>query len=288
MPLVSRSALRLRLDELSLAQLSRLGALRDDERYSDLQAYCMFIGYPRSGHSMVGSLLDAHPEAVIAHEQDALKYLDRGYSRRRLFALLEANAERTARRGRKQTGYSYEIPGQYQGSFTTLRVLGDKKGGRSTARLDSKPELLDRLRETVEVPLRVVHVVRNPYDNIATIAKRDVEDGLIARDGALEASTKRYADLARAVEEFLTRLAPEEIWYARHEDFLADPRPVLTSLCAFVGLDASPDYLEACASIVYPSANRSRDSVEWTHERRAAVDRIIAAHSFFDGYSLED
>ncbi len=26
----------------------------------------MFIGYPRSGHSLVGSLLDAHPNIIVA------------------------------------------------------------------------------------------------------------------------------------------------------------------------------------------------------------------------------
>ena len=33
-----------------------------------IKMFVMFIGYPRSGHSIVGSLMDAHPHMVIANE----------------------------------------------------------------------------------------------------------------------------------------------------------------------------------------------------------------------------
>ena len=32
----------------------------------------MFIGYPRSSHSLVGAILDAHPEIIITHEYNLL------------------------------------------------------------------------------------------------------------------------------------------------------------------------------------------------------------------------
>ena len=33
-----------------------------------IKKFILFIGYPRSGHSIVGSLMDAHPHMVIANE----------------------------------------------------------------------------------------------------------------------------------------------------------------------------------------------------------------------------
>ena len=33
-----------------------------------IEKFILFIGYPRSGHSIVGSLMDAHPHMVIANE----------------------------------------------------------------------------------------------------------------------------------------------------------------------------------------------------------------------------
>ena len=51
-------------------------------------------------------------------------------------------------------------------------MIGDKKGGKSTLRLGERPELLDRLAATVAVPVKIIQVVRNPYDNIATMHRR--------------------------------------------------------------------------------------------------------------------
>ena len=56
--------------------------------YQDIEKYCMFIGYPRSGHSLVGSLLDAHPYMLIAHELDALRYIQVGFSKKQLYHLI--------------------------------------------------------------------------------------------------------------------------------------------------------------------------------------------------------
>src|SRR5688572_9593174 len=71
---------------------------------ADVRGYCMFVGYPRSGHSLVGSLLNAHPNVVIAHELDALKYVERGVSRGGLFSLILRRDRRFAEMGRRWTG----------------------------------------------------------------------------------------------------------------------------------------------------------------------------------------
>ena len=44
--------------------------------YDELRAFCLFMGYTRSGHSLVGACLDAHPEAAIAHEAKIFEYDD--------------------------------------------------------------------------------------------------------------------------------------------------------------------------------------------------------------------
>ena len=40
--------------------------------YDGVEAFVLFIGYPRSSHSLVGAILDAHPEIIIPHEYDLL------------------------------------------------------------------------------------------------------------------------------------------------------------------------------------------------------------------------
>ena len=131
-----------------------------------VERYCMFVGYPRSGHTLIGSLLNAHPEMVIAHELDALAHVQAGFSRGQIFALLLDRDCAYNEAGRSSQGYTYDVPGQWQGRFEKLRVIGDKKGGRSSMRLRANPDLLGQVRRVIGLPMRIIHEVRNPFDNI--------------------------------------------------------------------------------------------------------------------------
>ena len=239
----------------------------------------MFIGYPRSGHSLFGSLLDAHEHAVVAHEEDVLGHVERGLSdRAKLVRILTRNSARQARKGRSETGHSYVVPGQWQGRASTLRVLGDKKGGRSSRRLLEKPELLDRLRELIGGwDLRVIHVVRNPYDNISTLHRYG---------HTLPEAVAYYFRLCDSVVATKAALG-DEVLEHRHEDLIATPKEVLRSCCAFLGLEAEDGYLEACAGIVYPSPNRSRDRIEWPRAVRDEIQARIADYPHLTGYAFE-
>ena len=137
-------------------------------KYEDLTYYCMFMGYPRSGHSLVGSILDAHPNCIISHELDALKHLDEINSRYDLFDLIANNSAHYAKEGRNWTGYSYDIAGQWQGRSDGLKVIGDKKGGSSTDQYDADEGVINRLHDVVGLPMKIIHVIRNPYDIIST------------------------------------------------------------------------------------------------------------------------
>jgi hypothetical protein len=103
-----------------------------DESFCDIEKVCLFIGYPRSGHSLVGSLIDAHPHAVISHELDTIKLVKMGFSQRQIFSLILNNSKAFSRSGRIWTGYSYKVPNQYQGEFKELRIIGDKCGNQTT------------------------------------------------------------------------------------------------------------------------------------------------------------
>src|SRR5262245_54048072 len=76
---------------------------RDD--LSSVRTFLLFIGHPRSGHSLVGSLLDAHPSMVVSHELDVLKYVAAGYRRDQLMTLVLEHANANAAAGRKSWGY---------------------------------------------------------------------------------------------------------------------------------------------------------------------------------------
>jgi hypothetical protein len=245
--------------------------------FATVRTFVMFIGHPRSGHSLVGSLLDAHPEIVVSHELDALKYVAAGYHRTQLFALVLEHAKSNAAAGRKSWGYSYAVPGQWQGRYDRLAVVGDKRGRATTARLADQPELLDRLAAAVGVPVSVVQVVRDPFDNIATMWRR-------APSSTLDAQVDEYFALCAAVDSITARVDPGRFHRVRLEELIVDPRRCVTDLCGFLNVPAESGYVEACASIVFGSPRRTRDDAPWTAELSGEVEQRARTHGWLAPY----
>lgn len=248
--------------------------------FDGLEIYCTFIGYPRSGHSIMGSLLDAHPNVLIAHELDALRFLEAGFSERQLYYLLLENSRLFTQHGRKWGTYSYAVPGQRQGEFTQLKVIGDNKGGRTTTRIGRDWQLLAKLRDTVRLKHRFVHVIRNPFDNIATLAMRQTG-----------------GDIVRAIEQYffmchtnqrLRRELGSHVLDFHHEDFLRAPASWLRRLCEFVGVVGDEHYLNACSEIVYRIPHKSRYEVAWPRGTREVIEREKEKYEFLRSYSFDD
>ena len=204
---------------------------RDD--FADVRTFLLFVGHPRSGHSLVGSLLDAHPDVVVSHELDALKYVAAGYRRAQLFTLVLEHSKANAAAGRKSWGYSYAVPDQWQGRYDRLQVVGDKRGRRD----DGPPRRATRAASTGWRPRcryrsSVVQVVRDPFDNIATMWRRgtaplDVPDRRVLR--AVRDGRRRSP----------ARVDPARYHRLRLEDLIADPQASSwPTLCRFLDVRA--------------------------------------------------
>jgi hypothetical protein len=240
---------------------SLVASRRERHPFDEVSLYCFFLGSPRSGHSLLGSLLDAHPMIVIAHELDALPLVDAGFSREQLFWSILDNSRRFAESGRGWSGYSYAVPNQWQGRFDRLRVVGDKKGGASTLYLcDVNPSAVDALRRRVGVPIRVILYHRNPFDVLGTVARRANRPEITME--LARAQIRRF----ETVDRLRSSLATDERLDVHHERFLRIPRALLAKTVSFLGEEASEEYLDDATSIVHESATRSRERVSWPPE----------------------
>ena len=273
-------SLRRKIKLAGLYATSLLQNGRNAEFFRDVRTYCIFIGYPRTGHSLIGSLLDAHPRMIIAHEMDALIFLQHGFSRNQIFHLILENSKKMAAAGRRHSGYSYEVPNQWQGRFEKLEVLGDKKGARTAMGLYRDPDLLDLLSKIAK-ELKFVHVIRNPYDVLATMTRR-------SRRKTLDSNIDRLFKLCSSIAALKKRLPPEQIFDLRLESFVAAPKFHLEQLCSFLGVEADHRYLEDCASIVFKSPKKSRFDIQWNAQSILKVRDGIEAFNFLAGYSYDD
>jgi hypothetical protein len=248
--------------------------------FADVHTFCVFIGHNKSGTSLLGGLLDAHPRVVLADEADALRYVEVGIDRDALGHILLRSSRTELRKGRvtarRLEPYSYLVPGQSQGRTEHPVVFGDSTSGTSTRRLGERPELIARL-QALGMEVRMIQVVRNPFDPIAAMAVRSGRslDDVIARYFAA-------CETLRNVREYFDAAA---LLPVRYEDVIADPAAQLRRTCAYLGVSAMPEYVEACTSILHTRPDRSRERVPWDRSQIGTVECGIARFDFLDGYS---
>jgi len=254
-------------------------AVRRAAAFREVRCFCLFTGWPRSGHSIVGALLNAHPHAVIAHELDALRQIRRLPRRDHLFAHILLQDRWFGAVGRGSAAYDYNVPGLSQGRWESLQVIGDKNGGITSRMLGAQPELLDLLRSVVAVPIRLIRVVRNPWDNVATIAR-------VHRMSPAEA-LEYYLGMAHDLLIIERHTSPDERFTIHLQDLVESPAETLGPLFAFLDLSVTPGFLDSCAASLFPAVSRTRQLVDWPPGLIAAVERRTRCFDFLERYHFE-
>ena len=270
------------------SRLARLKTLGTNDKFahifSEVETYCTFIGYSRSGHSLVAALLDAHPNIVMAHELRAVKYVESGFGRDSLYYLLFQVTKIRGHSWKRGGGYTYDVPGQYQGSFEKIRVIGDKHGEFTVTTLAANPELLQKLRDVVKVPVRFIHVVRNPFDNIATMALRQAQNNSLD----IQATIDRYFSVSTSVMKVKAMADSVDVFELRQEDFIKSPKAQLRNLCLWLGVEPSLTYLDACASIVFESPHKTRHKIKWNEDLKQHIEDKLHRFPFLEGYTFDN
>ena len=279
-----------------------------------VKKFVFFVGYSRSGHSIVGTLMDAHPHVIIPHEfmlfqnfrslnrvPDSL-WRDNLYNR--LYKKSAVSADKI--RANPIKGYTLGVTGLSQGTYDRyVEVIGDKSGSMTTSEyISSKRNFIsnyEKLKRMVSVPVCVIHVVRNPFDMIATgviINEKGNEGfGLMKKESETtkipipDAKFYKYTDYKfeqfGAVTEMIENVFGRENVLELHNcDLVADPRGTLTKIFDFLEVNTTEHYLDVCAEKVFKSVSRSRDLMEWTPEQRETVEQKMKKYEMFNRYNF--
>ena len=278
-----------------------------------VQKFVLFAGYPGSGHSIIGSMMDAHPNMIISHEFTVLKKLLSKPEINDKLALFNAlykdsyndvvKGWRSATNSKK--GYSLGTGGTWQAKFSELKVIGDKSGGQTTRYFYEHPadfnKAFHKLQKIVGVPLVVVHVVRNPYDMAATetlYRESDQYHG-VKLENASQANPyndpfklmnhiKLLSKRAKAMVH-MTEKYDMNILEIHNSEFVLEPVATLQKICLHLELECPEDYLRECEEKQkdFRRVSKTRHSVVWTPEALAMVKELTLVYPFFQGYSFE-
>lgn len=269
--------------------------------------FVFFIGYARSSHSIIGSILDAHPNVVIAHEyslfthwkQQPLLHQNRTWLYNTLYNNSCYNFYRGLRRKHaSKKGYSLNIENSWQGRYKTeIKVIGDKAGGMTAKqfRLNRRSFMAqyELLQSTVKVPVHVIHVVRNPYDNIATmllfnnhVRKSEVDvDRPYVNLEKLQSQIVAYFNQVRSVVEIIDLLGLNLI-EVHSDDLVHTPDKIVHKLCRTFELVCSEEYVSQCTNKIFKTESKSRFLIKWTPFLISMVGQEMKKYPFFNRYSF--
>lgn len=259
------------------------------KHFTHVKTFCLFIGYPRSGHTLVASILNAHPNISISIEYGLLLYIKLLRCRRNqiFYALTKNSKNYSEKKNNVWTGYSYNIPNSWQGKHKTLMVLGDKNGGANSMLLQDNPDLLNRLSKVIKIKPKIIHVIRNPFDIITThslrpFMKNDNLNSFQTTDLLLQ--IKKY--FVRADVIMKLKIEGEyEIMDLYHEELISHPEKTLNDLIQFLGFQKDDEYLKICASIIYKKPHKSRFDIIWPKDLIQYVEKKFKDYPFLKHYS---
>jgi hypothetical protein len=180
--------------------------------------------------------------------------------------------------------FNFRVPHQWNGRCDKyLKVIGDKHGPAATKGLSTSHGLayLDAMERHLHVRVRILHVIRHPLDNIATITVRQshkrtfIEEGKLLNDlSELKKRIRVYFWLV-SVNYKLLRQQKYSILNIHSEDLIAKPKEVLSKICRFLKLDCSPSYIADCTSIISNQTSQTRKNVVWGNLKKDVYKNML-------------
>ena len=253
-------------------------------------------------------MLNQHPNIAISNEFSSIKRINllgkrniRSILRQTLYAALKTkNVDFMARGG----SFFTKLNTEYSES-PSIRVLGDKKGGESTQILrQTNFDILQGIEDTKKT-LKLISVIRNPYDAISTRTLRSTLDGAqkpaIQLAEILGTQKQAHARLSKNLPDVISRFFNkmqvvqglterygEALILIHYHEFVAEPRQQLRKLLNFLDVAEPSDYLDEAPKQVR-SNSRSRDLIKyvWTDSVRAEVAERMSQFDFLANYSFE-
>ena len=273
--------------------------LLNDSEIDGLQSFLFFVGWSHSCSSVVGSLLDAHPNIIVAHEYFAIRKLPDLRNRRILFNNLYKNSYNTAIQGWRSNkatvkNYNFNMIGSWQGRFSNLKVIGDKSAFDSVVQYNKRGrKLYEQFGSDVKLPLKTLYVIRNPFDIIAT---RVLYSANPARGKIAATPTNKVTDfdrLKRATETFIQtsndimhmladlKLSPHQV---HCDDLIADPIKTVSDICDYLEVECSAEYLQMCDDKIFKEPSMTRNLVTWDPKTLPSLTNDLKTFPFFSRY----
>jgi hypothetical protein len=273
--LLANPSATIRMAWLFASSLVRSRTIPKDTK--EMTSFCLFIGYPRTGHTLVSSIIDAHPDAIISRKPASVGLVPH-FSGNQIVELCLRNSKKVATNINTKMKYEYNIPGQWQGRYRNIKVVGNRNAPVTLDAFSHSPGLHKQLKNKLGSNIRFIHVVRDPFD---TISRIEIQNKLSFEDAA-----SWFLSLCKQYSDFSNRLPEQDqlIHTIHLEDLISDPKLEISTMLNFLELEVDEEFLSACASIIWSKPSKTREKRAWTAKDRDLVNNISSQFDFLQHY----
>ena len=254
-----------------------------------MKYFLSFMGYPRSGHTLVAAILNANPNVVcsnqlnifndIEHKVKVMDGLDNFLEYIKNYSI-QTNTW-------KDTTQILHVPKE------EITVVGDKTGHRTVDILNKNPERLGIFKQIIGVPIKWILVVRNPFDNIATWGKLNYTFKTDPIRKHKNPHVTEYDELQNCINEY--RILNETIFKLRrsedvlkvnHEYVITRMHNTLEEISDFLEISFDPIWRDNVRNAVWKKPRLTRGQVSWTTKQKQEVNDIINQYEWLEGYEF--
>ena len=273
-----------------------------------VKTFVFFLGYAHSGHSIVGSLMDSHPQIVISHELNLFAKLSNGVIAPNKTAIFDAIWKNTVEtiingiRAENAKGYNLTVGNSYEGKYVDhIDVIGDKKGGMTTLMLWRQPSKWAEIFNIIKVlnlTLKVILVYRNPYDIVATTylyahhsyeqfaSIKKANKTIHSIPSQVDHCINDYFSYFKAIVDAKKKYNLDMI-EIHGKDLILHPRDTVLKWCNDLQVTCSDDYLDTCSNKIFKTESRTRRLITWSDGNLKMMKQYIGKYSSLKDYSFD-
>jgi hypothetical protein len=248
--------------------------------FDTLQHYVIFMRYKRSGSALLVNLIDAHPQAVFVRNEEMFGKFKEYESPNHIYNHLYNRSARYRNRPFSANGYKYPIEGV--GSAHDPIIIGHKSSTRRYIPIAEDEQNLHGFQAAVNLPLKFLHLVRSPYDQVNARwqqkewrRKNAPLDEIIAHVREQTSANWKMYQMSEGWGDY------HQVHY---EDIQNQPLITMAKVCTFLGLPLLEDHLDNCRKLVHRTAEPV--ATTWTADTREQVEHIIEDYpEFYERYA---
>jgi hypothetical protein len=242
--------------------------------FSELSHLVIFLGSPRSGTTLVRTIIDAHPNAVIGNEVHILRLLRQGKTWQQIIRKICLNHDKF-KNNPFWTDYNYQINGA-KNNKKNLKIIGDKRSLGTIKAFVENPAMIKDFLDWSALPVKIIRCVRHPFDVIATKHWRNKK--------SLDWNIDEYFFAEKNAEHLVNIFKPQNTHHIYHEQLVQNPDMELRKLLTFLELEVQQEFITACKDRINPKSNLSRWRANWQPTQIKIVEEQVQHLPHLQGY----